>query len=80
MLREWKGFKSPIPQTVNQSCVQTHSSYENLCMILCKALVFIHYRAVFPEPRFSGGQLTPAFENRGSMQIFEGQLGLTPSS
>ena len=35
---------------------------------------------VFPEPRFSGGQLTPAFENRGSMQIFEGQLGLTPSS
>ena len=35
---------------------------------------------VFPEPRFSGGQLTPAFENWGSMQIFEGQLGLTPSS
>ena len=35
---------------------------------------------VFPEPHFSGGQLTPAFENRGSMQIFEGQLGLTPSS
>ena len=36
--------------------------------------------SVFPEPRFSGGQLTPAFENWGSMQIFEGQLGLTPSS
>ena len=35
---------------------------------------------VFPEPRFSGGQLTTAFENQGSMQIFEGQLGLTPSS
>ena len=29
--------------------------------------------AVFPEPCFSGGQLTPAFKNRGSMQIFEGQ-------
>ena len=40
----------------------------------------IGYLPVFPEPRFSGGQLTPAFENRGSMQIFEGQLGLTPSS
>ena len=36
--------------------------------------------SVFPEPRFSGGQLTPAFENRVSVQIFEGQLGLTPSS
>ena len=42
--------------------------------------VAITQLSVFPEPRFSGGQLTPAFENQGSMQIFEGQLGLTPSS
>ena len=35
-------------------------------------------KTVFPEPLFSGGQLTPSFENRGSIKIFEGQLGLTP--
>ena len=35
-------------------------------------------QTVFPEPLFSGGQLTPSFENRGSIKIFEGQLGLTP--
>ena len=47
---------------------------------LCLEAVYTIQGAVFPEPCFSGGQLTPAFENRGSMQIFEGQLGLTPSS
>ena len=35
--------------------------------------------SVFPEPLFSGDQLTPSFENWGSMQIFESQIGLTPS-
>ena len=39
--------------------------------------IWIRY-SVFPEPLFSGGQLTPSFENRGSIKIFEGQLGLTP--
>ena len=29
---------------------------------------------VFPEPLFFKGQLTPFFENQGSMQIFEDQL------
>ena len=35
--------------------------------------------SVFPGPFFSGGQLTPSFENQGSIEIFEGQLDLTPS-
>ena len=39
-----------------------------------------HEGAVFPEPFFSGGQLTPSFKNRGSIKIFEGQLDLTPST
>ena len=39
-----------------------------------------YFKALFPEPHFCGGQLIPAFENRGSMQIFEGQLGLSPPS
>ena len=34
---------------------------------------------VFLEPLFSGGQLTPSFENQGSIKIFEGQLGVTTS-
>ena len=34
---------------------------------------------MFPEPLFSGDQLTPSFENQGSIRIFEGQLDLTPS-
>ena len=34
---------------------------------------------VFPEPLFSGGQVTPSFENRGPIEIFEDQLELTPS-
>ena len=37
-------------------------------------------KSVFPEPLFSGGQLTPSFKNRGSIKNFEGQLGLTPST
>ena len=54
-------------QILDGTCQTSYESYQSST-------------SVFPEPHFSGGQLTPAFENWGSMQIFEGQLGLTPSS
>ena len=44
-----------------------------------QSLHFGLFIAVFHEPLFSGGQLTPSFENRGSIKIVEGQLDLTPS-
>ena len=51
---------------------------EFICVLELPKSIYL-LRSVFPEPLFSGGQLTPSFKNRGSMQIFEGQLGLTHS-